>query len=161
MNSCQESSLVGIARLASESMPLLEKRQASYFELEAKSILNRCSNPQMPFYWTINPYRGCEFACKYCYARYTHEYMGMEEGEDFERKIYSKKDAARVLGDGAVRSQTAKQARCDRHGHRSLPACRATLLHHPKSAGSFGYAAGSRALDHNEIGSCDSGYRCP
>ncbi len=53
----------------------------------------------MPFYWTINPYRGCEFACKYCYARYTHEYMGMEQGEDFERKIYSKKDAARVLGE--------------------------------------------------------------
>ena len=97
MNSCQESSLVGIARLASESIPLLEKRQVSYFELEAKSILNRCSNPQMPFYWTINPYRGCELACKYCYARYTHEYMGMEQGEDFERKIYSKKDAARVL----------------------------------------------------------------
>jgi len=97
MNSCQESPLTGIARLASESTPLLDKKQVAYFELEAKSILNRCTNPQMPFYWTINPYRGCEFACKYCYARYTHEYMGMEEGEEFERKIYSKKDAAGVL----------------------------------------------------------------
>jgi DNA repair photolyase len=97
MNSCQDSPLVGIARLASESMPLLEKKQVIYFELEAKSILNRCSNTQMPFYWTINPYRGCELACKYCYARYTHEYMGMEDGEEFERKIYNKKDASRVL----------------------------------------------------------------
>jgi DNA repair photolyase len=97
MNSCQDSPLVGIARLASESVPLLEKKQAVYFELEAKSILNRCSNTQMPFYWTINPYRGCELACKYCYARYTHEYMGMEDGEEFERKIYNKKDASRVL----------------------------------------------------------------
>jgi len=97
MNSCQESPLVGIARLASESVPLFEKKQAVYFELEAKSILNRCSNTEMPFYWTINPYRGCELACKYCYARYTHEYMGMEDGEEFERKIYSKKDASRVL----------------------------------------------------------------
>ena len=97
MNSCQDSPLVGIARLASESVPLLEKKQAIYFELEAKSILNRCSNTQMPFYWTINPYRGCELACKYCYARYTHEYMGMEDGEEFERKIYNKKDASRVL----------------------------------------------------------------
>ena len=97
MNSCQESPLMGIARLASESTQLLEKKQVAYFELEAKSILNRCSNTQMPFYWTINPYRGCELACKYCYARYTHEYMGMEDGEEFERKIYNKRDAARVL----------------------------------------------------------------
>ena len=98
MNACPGSSLIGIVRLASESASLVEKRQVSYFEMEAKSILNRCSNPEMPFYWTINPYRGCELACKYCYARYTHEYMGMEEGEDFERKIYNKKDAASVLG---------------------------------------------------------------
>jgi len=97
MNPCQESVLVGIARLASESLRLVEKKQAVYFELEAKSVLNRCSNPKMPFYWTINPYRGCELACKYCYARYTHEYMGMEDGADFERKIYSKKDASCVL----------------------------------------------------------------
>ena len=97
MNSCQESSLIGIARLASESPRLLEKKQVDYFELEAKSILNRCSNTRMPFYWTINPYRGCELACKYCYARYTHEYMGMEDDEEFKRKIYSKKDASRVL----------------------------------------------------------------
>jgi DNA repair photolyase len=97
MNSCQESSPIGIARLASESTRLIEKKQVAYFELEAKSILNRCSNHQMPFYWTINPYRGCELACKYCYARYTHEYMGMEDGEEFERKIYSKKDASAVL----------------------------------------------------------------
>ncbi|MCI0423979.1 MAG: radical SAM protein [Acidobacteria bacterium] len=97
MSSCQESQLVGIARLASESQRLSEKKQVTYFELEAKSILNRCSNKEMPFYWTINPYRGCEFGCKYCYARYTHEYMGMEDGAEFERKIYSKKDAYHVL----------------------------------------------------------------
>ena len=97
MNSHPDSTLVGIARLAAESTRLTQKRQATYFEIEAKSILNRCSNTQMPFYWTINPYRGCELACKYCYARYTHEYMGMEDGSEFERKIYSKKDASRVL----------------------------------------------------------------
>jgi DNA repair photolyase len=44
----------------------------------------------MPFAWTINPYRGCEFGCKYCYARYTHEFMEMWDGKDFERKIYAK-----------------------------------------------------------------------
>jgi DNA repair photolyase len=51
----------------------------------------------MPFRWTINPYRGCEFACKYCYARYTHEFMEMRNGEDFEQKIYVKQHAADLL----------------------------------------------------------------
>jgi DNA repair photolyase len=51
----------------------------------------------MPFTWTINPYRGCEFACKYCYARYTHEFMEMRDGVDFEQKIYVKQYAAELL----------------------------------------------------------------
>jgi DNA repair photolyase len=46
----------------------------------------------VPFRWTVNPYRGCEFGCKYCYARYTHEYMELDGGE-FETKIYVKQDA--------------------------------------------------------------------
>ena len=88
--------LVGIARLAAES-PLLEaKSQVEYFEIQARSILNR-TRPGMPFAWTINPYRGCEFGCKYCYARYTHEFMGMEESTDFEDKIYAKKASAELL----------------------------------------------------------------
>src|SRR5215470_2986215 len=87
--------LVGIARLASQS-PLLEaKRSVEYFEIPSRSILNR-TKPTMPFQWTINPYRGCEFACKYCYARYTHEYMEMGV-EDFENKIYAKSAAAHLL----------------------------------------------------------------
>jgi len=93
----QPAPLQGIARLAAASECLQEKKQVTYFELEAKSILNRSANSQMPFFWTINPYRGCEFACKYCYARYTHEYMGLEDSLDFERKIYSKRNAAQVL----------------------------------------------------------------
>jgi DNA repair photolyase len=51
----------------------------------------------MPFDWTINPYRGCEFGCKYCYARYTHEFLGLDDGQLFERKIYAKQQAARIL----------------------------------------------------------------
>src|SRR5437899_5511614 len=64
--------------------------------LPVKSILNRCDSKRVPFEWTINPYRGCEFACKYCYARYTHEYMELD-GAEFEKKIYVKKDAAPLL----------------------------------------------------------------
>jgi DNA repair photolyase len=90
--------LVGIARLASEAEPLREGRNVEYFTLSSKSLLNRCvSNRQMPFTWTINPYRGCEFGCRYCYARYTHEFMEMRDGMEFEQKIYVKQHAAGLL----------------------------------------------------------------
>jgi DNA repair photolyase len=88
--------LVGIAKLAAES-PLLEaKREVEYFELPARSLLNRV-RAGMPFQWAINPYRGCEFGCKYCYARYTHEYMELRDSEAFETRIYSKSGAAALL----------------------------------------------------------------
>jgi DNA repair photolyase len=90
--------LIGIARLASEGESLREGHNVEYFTIESKSLLNRCvSGRGMPFEWTINPYRGCEFACKYCYARYTHEFMEMRDGVDFERKIYVKQHAAGLL----------------------------------------------------------------
>ena len=92
--------LVGIARLAASSPPAETRRKSAekpeYFLLPVKSILNRCDSNRVPFEWTINPYRGCEFACKYCYARYTHEYMELD-GAEFEKKIYVKKDAAPQL----------------------------------------------------------------
>jgi DNA repair photolyase len=87
--------LVGIAKLAAESELLESKRQVEYFELPAHSILNR-TKPGMPFAWTINPYRGCEFGCRYCYARYTHEFME-KEPQEFEDKIYAKADVAALL----------------------------------------------------------------
>jgi len=92
------SPLVGIARLAAQGESLREGHNVEYFTLPARSILNRCvSNRRLPFTWTINPYRGCEFACKYCYARYTHEFREMRDGADFERKIYVKQQTAELL----------------------------------------------------------------
>jgi DNA repair photolyase len=92
--------LVGIARLAAKSPAAETRRQSTekpeYFFLPVKSILNRCDSARVPFDWTVNPYRGCEFGCKYCYARYTHEYMEIDGGE-FERKIFVKQDAAALL----------------------------------------------------------------
>ncbi|HEU5402977.1 MAG TPA: radical SAM protein [Terriglobales bacterium] len=82
--------LVGIARLAAEGESVRTGHNVEYFTLEARSILNRCTAPRMPFTWTINPYRGCEFACKYCYARYTHEFMEIRDSVEFERQIYIK-----------------------------------------------------------------------
>ena len=89
--------LVGIARLAATGESLSEGHDVEYFTLPVKSLLNRCTSSRVPFTWTINPYRGCEFACKYCYARYTHEFMEMRDGVDFERKIYVKQQAAWLL----------------------------------------------------------------
>ena len=89
--------LVGIARLAAEGESLRQGHEVEYFTLPIRSLLNRCTAPRMPFTWTINPYRGCEFACKYCYARYTHEFMEMRDGAEFEQKIFVKQHAADLL----------------------------------------------------------------
>src|SRR5580704_15234951 len=89
--------LVGIARLAASSLRADTKRGTEYFLLPVRSILNRCDSERVPFRWTVNPYRGCEFGCHYCYARYTHEYMELD-GNDFESKIYVKQDAGPLAG---------------------------------------------------------------
>jgi DNA repair photolyase len=89
--------LIGIARLAAEGESLRQGHDVEYFTLPVRSLLNRCTSARMPFAWTINPYRGCEFACKYCYARYTHEFMEMRDGADFEQKIFVKQHAADLL----------------------------------------------------------------
>ncbi len=90
--------LLGIARLAAEGESLREGHHVEYFTLESRSLLSRVvSQRALPFTWAINPYRGCEFACKYCYARYTHEFMELRDGLDFERKIFVKQQAAQLL----------------------------------------------------------------
>ncbi|MCC6322362.1 MAG: PA0069 family radical SAM protein [Phycisphaerales bacterium] len=60
---------------------------------KSKTLLNRVDSPDLPFNWTINPYRGCEHGCIYCYARPGHEYLGMSCGLDFETRIMAKLDA--------------------------------------------------------------------
>lgn len=89
--------LVGIARLASLGHSLEAGHEVEYFTLPVRSLLNRCTAARMPFTWTINPYRGCEFACKYCYARYTHEFMELRDGLDFERRIFVKQQVGELL----------------------------------------------------------------
>lgn len=89
--------LVGIARLAHESPQVRERANVRYYVLPARSALNRESSRRMPFAWTLNTYRGCEFGCKYCYARYTHEFMELGNGIDFERKVYAKSGAPELL----------------------------------------------------------------
>jgi DNA repair photolyase len=64
---------------------------------EAKSILSRNDSPDLPFTWSVNPYRGCAHACAYCYARPYHEYLGWGAGTDFDTRIVAKMNAAELL----------------------------------------------------------------
>ncbi|MBK4214572.1 PA0069 family radical SAM protein [Paracoccus caeni] len=64
---------------------------------QPRSIITRNSSPDVPFDRSINPYRGCEHGCIYCYARPSHAYLGLSPGLDFETKITAKPDAAKLL----------------------------------------------------------------
>ena len=69
-----------------------------FYEVRAKSILNHVPEAsQMPFRWTINPYRGCTHACQFCFARPTHKYLDFDAGRDFEREIVVKVNAPELL----------------------------------------------------------------
>jgi len=67
------------------------------YEEHAKSILSRNQSPDVPFSVSLNPYRGCEHGCIYCFARPTHSYLGLSPGLDFESRIYAKVNAAQLL----------------------------------------------------------------
>ncbi|SEB82740.1 DNA repair photolyase [Paramicrobacterium humi] len=70
----------------------------TFHEVLAKSALNKVpTSSQMPFGWTVNPYRGCSHACTYCFARPTHAYLDFNAGEDFDRQIVVKVNVADVL----------------------------------------------------------------
>jgi DNA repair photolyase len=89
---------VGIARMAADAAEVDQGHLVEFRSLPVRSILNRVvSRRGLRFAWAINPYRGCEFACRYCYARYTHEFMELRNPADFERKIFVKDNAAWLL----------------------------------------------------------------
>ncbi len=71
----------------------------------ARSIVRENNSPDIPFRYSLNPYRGCEHGCAYCYARPTHETLGMSAGLDFETKILVKHDAADLLRDELASSR--------------------------------------------------------
>jgi DNA repair photolyase len=73
------------------------RRATQYFRDGTKSVITRNSSPDVGFETSLNPYRGCEHGCIYCYARPTHEYLGLSAGLDFESKIMVKTDAPELL----------------------------------------------------------------
>ena len=68
-----------------------------YFADASKSLISENNSPDVPFRYSINPYRGCSHGCSYCYARPTHEYLGLSAGLDFETKIFVKEQAPKLL----------------------------------------------------------------
>jgi DNA repair photolyase len=76
-----------------------------YFTDQSKSIVSTNNSPDIPFRYSLNPYRGCAHGCAYCYARNTHEYLGMDAGLDFETKIIVKQDAPRLFQEFLARPE--------------------------------------------------------
>jgi DNA repair photolyase len=72
-------------------------RDTRFYEVHAKTALNRVPGSRQPFGWTVNPYRGCSHACSYCYARHSHQFLGFDAGQEFEREIVVKVNVAEVL----------------------------------------------------------------
>lgn len=77
----------------------LRNLKTEYFPDTSKSIVSENDSPDVPFRYSLNPYRGCLHGCSYCYARPTHEYLGLSAGLDFETKIFFKPDAPKLFRD--------------------------------------------------------------
>jgi len=101
---------VGEAEDASMPLPLLEQgaavrrfpspefRGMTFYEVNARSVLNKVpADSQVPFGWTVNPYRGCSHACVYCFARKTHKYLDLDAGADFDSQVVVKVNAGAAL----------------------------------------------------------------
>ncbi len=72
---------------------------------ESRSIITENDSPDIPFRYSLNPYRGCEHGCSYCYARPTHEFLGYNAGMDFETKIIVKQHAPQLFRDFLTRDR--------------------------------------------------------
>jgi DNA repair photolyase len=94
----------------SQHRELLEEAPVAELEVyedRSRSILAENDSPDVGFRWSVNPYRGCFHACAYCYARRTHEYLGLGAGTDFDRKIFVKPHAPELL-EAAFRKRSWK-----------------------------------------------------
>ncbi|MBK8379035.1 MAG: radical SAM protein [Nitrospira sp.] len=80
-----------------ETLEPSSRVEIQLFEDDTHQILSRNDSPDLPFRWSVNPYRGCFHACAYCYARPSHEYWGFGAGTDFDSKIVLKRRAADLL----------------------------------------------------------------
>ncbi|WP_327637767.1 Rv2578c family radical SAM protein [Kribbella sp. NBC_00482] len=86
-------SIAGLVR----SVTTPEFQGITFHEVLARSALNSVPGTALPFNWTVNPYRGCSHACRYCFARPTHQYLELDVGRDFDQQIVVKTNVADVL----------------------------------------------------------------
>ncbi|MGI6456725.1 MAG: PA0069 family radical SAM protein [bacterium] len=94
---------------ADDSFPEEVRPETRFYRDSSRSIITRNDSPDIPYTATINPYRGCEHGCIYCYARPTHEYLGLSSGLDFETRIYVKENAPDLLRHELSRSSWQPQ----------------------------------------------------
>jgi DNA repair photolyase len=80
-----------------EYLEELPRAEVEVYEEQARSILSENHSPDLPFRWSANPYRGCQHACAYCYARPYHEYLELGAGTDFDTKLFVKVNAPELL----------------------------------------------------------------
>jgi DNA repair photolyase len=93
-----QDALFGVSDVITRTFDTPEFRGMTFYEVRARSILNKVpAGSRMPFEWTVNPYRGCSHACRYCFARRTHEYLDLDSGLDFDSKIVVKVNAPELL----------------------------------------------------------------
>lgn len=84
----------------------------SVYEEKSGSVLSSNTSPDIPFKWSVNPYRGCQHACAYCYARPYHEFLGYGAGTDFDTRIVVKTNAPELLRDALRKRTWRKEVIC-------------------------------------------------
>ena len=111
-NRFEEISLVAgddDSRFFPDEDPTKRKVETKFYIDTSKTILAKNDSPDIPFTYSLNPYRGCEHGCIYCYARPSHEYLGFSSGLDFETKIMVKQDAPELLRETFMKKRWVPQ----------------------------------------------------
>ena len=91
--------------LGEDGDPVRPHTPTEFLPDRSRSVVTENDSPDIPFRYSLNPYRGCEHGCAYCYARPTHEYLGYSAGLDFETKIFVKEDAPELFRDFLARGR--------------------------------------------------------
>ena len=124
----------------------------------SRKVITRNDSPDIGFDRSINPYRGCEHGCVYCFARPTHAFLGLSPGLDFESKLLAKPDAPELLEKELAALGLRAAHDRDRHQHRSLSADRARAQNHARHSRSAGSGRPSGRHRH-QIGAGDARHR--
>ena len=134
----------------SEGLPIVTRVPTEFLPDRSRTVISHNDSPDIGFRYSINPYRGCEHGCAYCYARPSHEYLGMNAGLDFESRILVKHDIAERLRAGTGRAQLARRADRPLRRDRLLSASRANVQADAGLSGSDARSAATAGHRHQE-----------